>query len=71
MKKLYPVEGKPNNVMAIYSGTKREPKKGEYYLSGAIPCAYRAPNDLSTDYHIAQLVEVEIQTITKIISYIS
>lgn len=27
----------------------RPPKRGEFYLSGAIPEAYRAPNDLSGD----------------------
>lgn len=31
----------------------RPPRKGEFYLSGAIPCAYRAPNDLLTSYRIA------------------
>ena len=30
----------------------RAPKKGEYYLSGAIVEAYLAPNDLSSPYHI-------------------
>jgi hypothetical protein len=29
----------------VKTGEFRAPKKGEYYLSGAIPCAYRAPND--------------------------
>ena len=45
-------------VMAKYSGEKRCPKKGEWYLSGAIIGAYKAPNDLSTPYHIAKLVRV-------------
>lgn len=31
----------------------RTPKKGEYFLSGAIPVAYYAPNDLTTEYWIA------------------
>lgn len=30
------------------------PKKGEWYISGAIPMAYRAPNDLSTSFMIAE-----------------
>lgn len=30
----------------------RPPKKGEYYLSGAIVAAYRAPNDLSSPYWV-------------------
>jgi hypothetical protein len=32
----------------------RPPKKGEFYLSGAIVQAYRAPNDLSTPYHVVE-----------------
>ncbi len=38
------------------TGEFRPPKKGEYYLSGAIVEAYRAPNDLSTPYWIASFV---------------
>lgn len=34
----------------------RCPKKGELYLSGAIPAAYRAKNDLSSMYFIAVVV---------------
>jgi hypothetical protein len=30
----------------------RNPKRGEFYLSGAIVAAYKAPNDLSSPYHI-------------------
>lgn len=32
----------------------RRPRKGEWYVSGAIPAAYRAPNDLSTEYLIVE-----------------
>ena len=35
------------------AGEKRPPSKGEWYLSGAIPAAYRAPTDLSEEYYIA------------------
>jgi len=47
------------------TGEFRPPKKGEFYLSGAIIEAYRAPNDLSQAYWIAvpvktKTVEVEI-----------
>lgn len=31
----------------------REPKQGEFYLSGSKPTAYRAPDDLPTSYFIA------------------
>lgn len=32
----------------------RAPKRGEYFVSGAIPCAYLATNDLTTPYWIAR-----------------
>jgi len=34
----------------------RAPKKGEYYLSGAVPFAYKAPNDLSDKFRIMKIV---------------
>ena len=49
-------------VVAKYTGEKRPPKKGEWYLSGARIVAYRAPNDFSGPrmvYHIAELVVVK------------
>jgi len=42
---------------AKLTGEFRPPLKGEWYLSGAIPEAYKAPNDLSTAYHIVVLVD--------------
>lgn len=42
------------------TGEFRCPRKGEWYLSGAIPLAYLAPNDLSTPYYIARLVKVKV-----------
>ena len=57
--KFYPLSGMfLKNTMAVYTGEKRPPKKGEWYLSGAIPAAYQAPNDLTSVYHIARLVKV-------------
>lgn len=44
---------------AVDTGEKRPPCRGEWYLSGAIIAAYRAPNDLGTSYHIARIVQVE------------
>ena len=57
----------PNrHYKAVMIGRIRPPKKGEWYLSGAIPAAYRAPNDLTTSYHIMKLVRVEtITTVTE------
>ena len=43
-------------IRAINTGIFREPRKGEFYLSGVVPTAYRAPNDLSTAFYIAELV---------------
>ncbi len=54
------------NIMAVYIGEKRCPKKNEWYLSGAIVEAYRAPNDLSTEYMIAKLVLTETKTVRTI-----
>ena len=34
----------------------RAPKKGEWYLSGAIVEAYQAPNDLSMEFQIVEKV---------------
>jgi len=51
------VRFEPWGSVGLYSGNYfydvvgyRPPKKGEYYLSGAIVEAYRAPNDFSTPY---------------------
>ena len=61
--KLYPLAGhyvaNPNK-RAVRTGEQRPPKKGEWYLSGAIPEAYQAPNDLSSPFHILRLVNVRI-----------
>jgi hypothetical protein len=54
-------------VMAVATGEKRPPRKGEWYLSGADVQAYKAPNDLTTAYHIAKLARVETQTVTTVV----
>lgn len=38
------------------TGEIRPPRKGEWYLSGAIPEGYMAVNDLETSYSICTLV---------------
>jgi hypothetical protein len=65
-KKYYPVADRPdfnNKYKARHTGKFRAPRRGEYYLSGAIPEAYRAPNDLTSAYWIMKLVRVEVKTI--------
>lgn len=54
----------PRNVAAIRTGGFRIPKKDEWYLSGAIPEAHRAPNTLSSAYHILRLVKTKTTTVT-------
>ena len=56
--------GVNSRFRAIPTGEKRAPKKGEWYLSGAVVEGYRAANDLTTEYHIAKLVRVE-RTVTE------
>lgn len=48
-------------------GEFRPPMKGEWYISGAIPEAYRAGFDLSTSYDIGRLVTVEVITTERVI----
>lgn len=68
---LYPVDQSywvKSDLRAQWDGLpKRPPLKGEYYLSGAIITAYKAPNDLSEAYHIARIVRVETVTVTRIV----
>jgi len=45
-------------TVAVATGEKRPPKAGEWFLSGAIVEAYKAANDLSSPYPIAQLTVV-------------
>jgi hypothetical protein len=53
-----------NTIQAVWDGLpRRAPKKGEWYLSGAPIDAYRAPNDLTMEFHIARLVRVETKTV--------
>ena len=35
----------------------RPPRKGEFYLSGAVVTAYRAPNDLTTSYQVVEPIK--------------
>ena len=62
---LYPVAsgeriprdlGRRSYVRARATGEQRPPRRGEWYLSGAIVEAYRARNDLTQTFHIATLV---------------
>jgi len=57
-RKTYPIlDRHPEGVSyAVRSGEFRAPRKGEFYISGAIPAAYRAPNDLTMKFQIARLV---------------
>lgn len=47
----------------------RRVRKGEWYLSGAIPSAYRAANDLECKYYICRLVKTQtvVTTVVNVI----
>ena len=47
-----PMPGRAVPYYVRIGPTLRPPRKGEWYLSGAIPEAYLASSDLSTPYHI-------------------
>jgi hypothetical protein len=49
-------------ICAVRTGEYRPPRAGEWYLSGCYVEAYRAPNDLSTSYHIAKLRRYRVKT---------
>ena len=53
-----------NHIMAVRTEEFRAPRKGEWYLSGAIPTVWRAPNDYgeTSRYWIMRLVIVERTT---------
>ena len=53
-------------IAAVKTGEFRSPKAGEWYLSGAIPQAYKAKNDLSTPFLILKLVKVQRDIVEKI-----
>lgn len=68
--KLYPLAeeysaDKRRKYRVRPTGEFRMPLRGEWYLSGAIVEGYQAPNDLSIDFHIGRLVEVEEVTIIR------
>jgi hypothetical protein len=46
------------DCMAERTGEYRPPRAGEWYVSGAIPEAYRMPGDSTIPQHIARLVRV-------------
>lgn len=68
MKKgnLFPLASYHAGKMMIeYTGEKRPPKRGEWFLSGAIVEGYQAMHDMTTSYHIGVLVETETITVKK------
>ena len=49
------------------TGEFRCPNKEEWFISGAIPEGYQAPNDLSTPYYIGKLVKVKTTVVETVI----
>lgn len=46
-------------VRAVKTGEFRSPKRGEWYLSGAEPFAFRASTDYVTKFHIVKLQTIK------------
>jgi hypothetical protein len=59
------------HIAAVPACQFRPPRKGEWYLSGAIPMAYKAPNDLDTSYAILYLARIETVTTTNVLKVLS
>jgi len=55
------------HLRGVLLGETRKPRKGDWYLSGAIPEAYKANADLSSEYPILRLVRVEVVTEERIV----
>ena len=62
--KTYPLAGEygwqsKHKWVVRPTGEFRPPRRGEWFLSGAIVEGYQAPNDLSMSYHIAKITHKE------------
>ena len=53
-KKLYAGGGGKDRRVFVLTGENRPPRRGEFFLSGAIPEVYQAFDDLETVYQIAR-----------------
>ena len=68
-QKYYPIVDRyalPRNPylsMGKKTGEYRQPRNGEWYLSGAIPECYLATDDLDYPYWIIKIVHVQRETI--------
>lgn len=49
----------PKNLRWVKVIGFRPPRKGEYYLSGAIVEAYKAPNDLTSSFWIVEALSID------------
>lgn len=58
-------DGKLIKMGVIKTDEYRNVKKNEWYISGAIPTAYRAPNDLGMKFRIGKLIKYEEKVYTK------
>ena len=61
-----PIRQDFSGLVAVKTGERRSPKRGEWFLSGAIIEAYKASNDLDSPYLIAKLVRVRTRLVTDV-----
>lgn len=59
--KAYRVIGKHPCMYFISFKEKRPPRKGEYFLSGAIPEVYKAVHDMTQKHIVVSLLHVAKQ----------
>lgn len=63
LREKYGEEAPPLHAIRVRTtGEWRAPRKGEWFVSGAIVEGYRATNDYTTACDIAELVEVRVTT---------
>jgi len=62
-----PMTNRRWQLRAVCTGEFRAPKKGEWFLSGAVPEAYKAKTGkIAIKFYIARLVRVEVRTVEEI-----
>ena len=57
-------QGQTRRLMGKKTGEFRPPKRGEWFLSGAVPEGYRALADMDGSYHILELVACKVKVTT-------
>lgn len=68
-ERLGKIPGDGCDIRAVATTEFRNPKCGEWYISGAVPEAYRALSDLDVEFAIAELVLTRLVVKHEIMRY--